>query len=813
MRNISTSEASASNRNQKFFSIFRIIFILLTLITSVSLIIGGFKLLKLGGSAYYVLAGIAYLVIAVLYGLRHKAGIWLSVITFAATAAWAITEVRFDFWQLVPRLVVPAILFMLSLWLISTLKNIEKASCKRTSHLTGLVTFIALIVTFVTAFFPHGVITNPVALEKNDQLASVNADNNDNWEFYGRNSAGTRFAPYTQITPQNVDKLELAWTYRTGRITKGPNAGVDQNTPIQIGNVLYSCTPLNIITALDGDTGKPLWKFDPKVTTAQHVSCRGVGYYDASKDTSIQQNTISEKQQCQQRIIVSAEDARLFALDAHTGELCQDFGDKGFVDLAEGMGPTDGSNFYHPTSTPVVMGHTVVVGGWVWDVSEHEPSGVVRAFDARNGALIWAWDVGNPNNTGKPAPGETYTLNTPNVWATPSFDKELNLVYLPTGNGPPDYWAGNRNEINEKFGSSIVAVNATTGKTEWLFQTVHHDVWDYDVPSQPTLFHLKNQQGEMVPALVQTTKRGQIFVLDRRTGKPISNVEEKAVPTTPAAQGEHLASTQPYSVDMPVIGAKPLTEKAMWGVSTFDQLWCRIDFKQAKYQGDFTPPSEDPYILWPGVLGGMNWGGVSIDESTGLMFVNNIELPIKMALVTKEKAQQYKQTKDEVPSGVGTMRPQEAGPYGGITVDMMMSPLGVPCNNPPFGTLSAIDLNSKKLVWQVPMGTVEDSGPLGIKTHMHIPLGMPTLGGPTSTASGLVFFAGTQDYYLRALDSATGKELWRGKLPVGAVSAPLIYQSPETGKQYVVISAGGASYLPDKGDYIMAFALPDHLKK
>lgn len=803
------------NKPNKFMGVYRLIFILLTLITSIALIIGGFKLVKLDGSSYYLIAGIAYLVIAVLYAVRNKIGVWLSGITFVATVIWALSEVGLSYWHLVPRLVVPALLFMLSLWLTSTFPAIQKDTCKRIANRTGIVVFVALFATLVAAFFPQGKVYNPVELQKNPELASTNSGNGDNWEFFGRNSAGTRFAPYTQITPDNVNELQVAWTYRTGRVLKnapGAAAGADENTPLQIGSVLYSCTPTNIIAAIDADTGKEIWKFDPKAQSAEHVSCRGVGYYDATTDNTISKVAFDDKAQCQQRIIVSSVDARLFALDAHTGELCQDFGDKGFVDLKPNMGDTGNSRAYHPTAIPVVMGHIAVIGGWVLDIKQVQPSGVVRAYDVRDGSLVWAWDVGRPDNAGKPADGQTYTLSSPNVWATPSFDKELNLVYLPTGNGPPDYWGGDRNEIKEKFGSSVVAVDASTGKTKWLFQTVHHDVWDYDVPSQPTLVHLKNKEGESVPVLIQTTKMGQIFVLDRRTGKPFYNVEERPVPTTPSAKEEKLSPTQPFSTEIATIGADPLTEKSMWGASTFDQLWCRLEFKELNYQGPYTPPTEQRYIEWPSLLGGMNWGGVSVDESTGMMFVNDLEMPLVMSLKTKEQAAGFNISTDEVPGFMGTIRPQEAGPYVGIKIDYMMSPLGVPCNTPPFGTMSAVDLNSGKLVWQVPMGTIKDSYD-PVKSNLPIPIGLPTLGGPTSTASGLVFFAGTQDYYLRALDAKNGKEIWKVRLPVGAVAAPLIYQSPKTGKQYVVISAGGASHSPDVGDYIIAYALPDSVKK
>ena len=794
-------------------TIARVLFSLLVFVVALALIYGGIKLVSLGGSSYYLIAGLAYLLLAALFALRKRIGVSLSIAIFLATCAWAFYEVgQFSYWELLPRLVVPAIILTLSLWVGAALPN-TSLSTRRLSNRFGFAVFLGLIATFIAAFYPHGVISNPDAATDNP-MAEEPSSGPDNWEFFGRNASGTHFAPYTQITPDNVKDLQVAWTYRTGRRTTGAGAGVDENTPLQIGNVLYSCTPENLITALNGDTGTPIWKFDPHAKSEEHVTCRGVGYYDIDKDDSLSTEikaSYSNDQQCRQRILVSSVDARLFALDAHTGTLCPSFGDNGYVDLKKGMGPTEHSKRYHPTSLPVVMGHLAVVGGWVRDIVEGEPSGAVRAFDVLTGALVWAWDVGAPDSKDIAANDHQFTLETPNVWTVPTYDKELNLVYLPTGNGPPDYWGGDRNQVKEKFGSAVVAVDASTGKAKWVYQTVHHDVWDYDLPSQPVLYDIKNAQGEKTPVLIQTTKTGNIFVLDRRTGKPVTDVVERAVPTTPAAEGEHLSPTQPFSVGMPTIGAEPLTEKSMWGVSTFDQLYCRIMFKDSVYLGPFTPPGEKPYIEWPGLLGGMNWGGISIDENTGIMYVNDMRMPLRMSLVTKENTKKFKVSTDEVPGFMGTIRPQVAGIYGGVKIDILQSPLGVPCNTPPFGSMSAINLNNQKLLWQVPLGTVQDTGPLGIKTHMQIPLGMPTLGGPTSTASGLVFFAGTQDYYLRALDSATGKEVWKARLPVGAVAAPLIYKSPTNGKQYVVISAGGMSHSPDVGDYIIAYALPDSI--
>ncbi|MFK7607490.1 MULTISPECIES: membrane-bound PQQ-dependent dehydrogenase, glucose/quinate/shikimate family [unclassified Pseudomonas] len=811
-----TDDKQSPTKRRSISSLARIILSLFVFVVALALIYGGVMLLALDGSSYYLIAGLAYLVLTPLLLWRKRFSIIFSALIFLATCVWAFYEVgQFSYWELLPRLVVPAIILTLSLWVGATFPG-TSLTTQRVANRFGFAVFAALIATFIAAFYPHGAISNPVVASKASEPKEPSAEAPENWEYYGRSASGTRFAPYTQITPENVKDLQVAWTYRTGRRTTGAGAGVDENTPLQIGNVLYSCTPENLITALDGDTGAPIWKFDPKAKTEEHVTCRGVGYYDIDKDDSLSAEVKASHdndQQCRQRILVSSVDARLFALDAHTGALCSSFGENGYVDLKKGMGPTEKSKRYHPTSLPVVMGHLTVVGGWVRDIVAGEPSGAVRAFDVLTGDLVWAWDVGAPEGKDATADDHQFALETPNVWTIPTYDKELNLVYLPTGNGPPDYWGGDRNAAKEKYGSAVVAVDASTGKAKWVYQIVHHDVWDYDLPSQPVMYDWKNADGVKTPVLIQTSKTGNIFVLDRRTGKPVTEVEERQVPTSPAAEGEHLSPTQPFSVGMPTIGVEPLTEKSMWGVTTFDQLYCRIMFKDSVYVGPFTPPSEKPYIEWPGLLGGMNWGGISIDENTGMMFVNDMRVPLRMSLVTKEDTSKFKVSSDEVPGFMGTIRPQVAGIYGGVRIDILQSPLGVPCNTPPFGSMSAIDLNTQKLVWQVPMGTVQDTGPMGIKTHMPIPLGMPTLGGPTSTASGLVFFAGTQDYYLRALDSATGKEVWKARLPVGAVAAPLIYKSPVTGKQYVVISAGGMSHSPDVGDYIIAYALPDSAEK
>ena len=500
-------------------------------------------------------------------------------------------------------------------------------------------------------------------------------------------------------------------------------------------------------------------------------------------------------------------DTRLIELDAKTGVPCAGFGTNGSVDLKAGMGAVD-PGYYFQTSAPTVVRDMIVVGGWVWDnVKVGEPSGVVRAFNAHTGKLVWAWDLGNPALTGEPPAGQSYTRGTPNVWSTPAFDDKLGLIYLPTGNATPDFWGGERSPAAEAYTAAVVALDIQTGRERWKFQTVHHDLWDYDIPAQPALYDIPDANGAEVPALVQVTKRGQIFVLDRRNGKPVAEVEEKAVPQSPVAQGDRLAPTQPYSVDMPEIGVEKLTEADMWGMTPFDQLWCRVEFKKLRYDGEFTPPGLTKSLQFPGFYGGMNWGSASINESTGYLIINDMRVPQVVQLIPREETERRLAAKKAGADGHAGLASQIGTPYG-ADKNMFMSPLGVLCPRPPFGAMTAIDLKTRKVAWQVPMGTVQDTGPLGIKTHLPMPVGMPTLGGPMTTQSGLVFYAGTQDYYLRALDASTGKELWKGRLPVGAQATPMSYVSPDTGRQYVVVSAGGARGSPDRGDYIIAYALP-----
>ncbi len=414
----------------------------------------------------------------------------------------------------------------------------------------------------------------------------------------------------------------------------------------------------------------------------------------------------------------------------------------------------------------------------------------IYIIDTETGELVWAWDLGNPDIDTVPPTGETYTRGTPNVWSTPSFDADLGLVYLPTGNAQPDFYGSARGDAAHAYSSSVVALDAATGKVRWSFQTTHRDIWDYDVPSQPLLYDLPDGDGGTIPALIQLTKRGQIFVLDRRDGTPLTEIEERGVPTTGGVEPDFLSSTQPYPVGFPSIGTKPLTEARMWGATPLDQLYCRIAFRRSDYAGDFTPLSERGTLIWPGYFGGMNWGSGTVDEERGLLIVNDSRIVHKVTLVPRAEAESL----GEAGAHDG-LAPQAGADYAAIRANFL-SPLGVPCQEPPYGTITAIDLAARDIVWQTPVGTVEETGHLGIRTGLRMPVGMPLVGGPISTAGGVTFFAGTQDYYLRAFDSETGEELWKGALPVGSQATPMTYIAPESGRQVVIVAAVTDKLLP-----------------
>lgn len=761
---------------------------LLILLIGLMMLGGGAYLAALGGSWYFALAAVGLCASGWFLMRRRALGAALYILVFAATAVWAVWDAGIDYWPLISRLFAPAVLAVAVLLLLPALRPADKPLPLRPIRALAGVIALALAATVFSAFQPKPLTVAdgaPAPIAGRPVVQNSGGD----WPYWGRSPSGTRFATINQITPKNVGNLKVAWTYRTGEIPKDPAAFV--TTPLHVDGRLYGCTQSNVLFALDADTGKELWRHDPKAIGAGRPRCRGVAYHADESLTG----------PCTRRIISTTVDARMIAVDAMTGAACAGFGDHGLVSLRKGMNdPKPG--FYFPTAAPTIMRNLIIVGGLVRDNYETgEPSGVVRAFDVRSGALIWAWDLGNPDAPGIP---DRFTPGTPNVWSTPSFDDALGLVYLPTGNATPDFWGAKRSPAAERFSSSIVALDVTTGRVRWSFQTVHHDIWDYDVPAQPALYDVPDGHGGTIPALIQVTKRGQIFMLDRRNGKPIAKVEERKVAQGGGALDDHLASTQPYSTGMPSLGTEPLTEARMWGATPLDQLYCRIAFRKARYDGDFTPPGPTTAIHFPGWFGGMNWGSASIAENRGTMIVNDTRIPVQTRLIPRG---QY-DAKARAAGGEGGGAPQYGTPWG-IEQSRLESPLAIPCQAPPYGVITAIDLATRKVLWSKPLGTLQDAGPLGIAMHMPIPIGLPAIGGPITTASGLVFMAGTQDHFIRAFDISNGRELWKGRLPMGAETTPMTYVSPHSGRQYLAIAAGGnAAQKSDRGDYIVVFTLP-----
>ncbi|WP_150784937.1 glucose/quinate/shikimate family membrane-bound PQQ-dependent dehydrogenase [Pseudomonas fluorescens] len=754
---------------------------------------GGGYLISLGGSAYFLLMGLAMLVSGLMIARRKPQGAWLYGLALILTAIWAVWDAGFEYWPLVSRVLTFAVIGLVVALIYPTLVRASGATAGRGAYGLAGILGVGVVATLAYMFVP----THVVKASSEPAVTPVAAGTEQkDWAHWGNTTAGNRFAALDQINKGNIDQLQVAWTFRTGDIPQSTGAGAeDQNTPLQIGDTVYTCTAYGKVFALDADTGAQRWKFDPQGTAPNWQRCRGLGYSDASAASTVEQPSA-----CTKRLFLPTGDARLIALNAETGQPCEEFGNKGTVDLTTDMGEVK-PGYYQQTSTPLVAGDVVIIGGRVADnYSTGEPPGVVRAYDVRSGELVWAWDPGNPNTTKRPPAGETYTRGTPNVWSAMSYDARLGLVYLPTGNATPDFFAGQRTEFDDKWSSSIVAIDVKTGQVRWHFQTTHHDLWDFDLPAQPLLYDVPDDKGGTQPALAQVTKQGEIFLLNRETGVPIARVEERPVPQG-NVPGERYSPTQPFSVDMPSIGNQTLTESDMWGATPFDQLMCRIQFKGMRHEGVYTPPGMDRALQFPGSLGGMNWGSVSVDPNTNYMFVNDMRLGLANYMIPRDK----------IAAGASGIEmgvvPQEGTPFGAMR-ERFLSAAGIPCQKPPFGTMSAIDLKTRKLMWQVPVGTVQDTGPLGIRMHLPIPIGMPTLGASLATQSGLLFFAGTQDFYLRAFDTGNGNEIWKSRLPVGSQSGPMTYVSPKTGKQYILLTVGGARQSTDRGDYVIAYALP-----
>ncbi|WP_085936837.1 glucose/quinate/shikimate family membrane-bound PQQ-dependent dehydrogenase [Enhydrobacter aerosaccus] len=776
-----------------------------------ALLAGGLWLTVLGGSWYYWLAGLGFVVTAVFLYRRRAAALWLYALIVLGTLGWSVAEIGLDWWPLAAR---GGIVFLIGLWLL--MPWITRALAQAAPRPVGAWRGAGIAVTASLAIAAVvGVIammsqTDPMAATgrlPTDKVAEVPADyagvKAADWSAYGRSSYGDRYSPLADITPQNVAQLKVAWTYHTGdiRSSRDPLETTYELTPLKVDGKVFICTPHDIAMALDPDTGRELWRFDPKIKEAsnlQHLTCRGVSYHEAQ---GAEANGSGE---CSRRIFLPTADARLFALDAETGKPCIGFGDGGAVNLWQGMpDPAQHVGQYYSTSPPVVAHGLVIIAGEVTDnYSTDEPSGVVRAYDVTSGRLVWNFDSGNPDQTAPLASDQHYVKNSPNSWTVSSADEALGLIYVPYGNQTPDQWGGDRGANAERFASSITALEIDTGKVRWVYQTVHHDLWDMDVGAQPSLIDLHTASG-VVPALVAPTKTGNFFVLDRRYGQPLFPAPEKDVPQG-AAPGDHTAAMQPFST----VGLMPhdrVRERDMWGATMFDQLACRIAFRSLRYDGPFTPPSPQGSLVFPGNFGVIDWGGVAVDPVRQIVFAN----PSYMAFV--DKLDPPERAKPRTPPAQGMERSSETGgnpdfgaPYS-ADLHPFLSPIGLPCQAPPWGYVAGLDLRTGKVAYRHKNGTIRDESPIPLPIEM----GVPSLGGPIVTAGGVAFLTSTLDYYVRAYDVTDGRQLWQDRLPAGAQATPISYRSDKTGRQYLVVVAGGHGSLGTKaGDSIIAYALP-----
>lgn len=645
-------------------------------------------------------------------------------------------------------------------------------------------------------------ILRPMALSLCTLLAAAGAAaeaplEDGDWPIYGRDSGGSRFSPLADITPQNVAKLEVAWTFHSGEQGEARGApwknATFEATPILADGTLFLCTGQQRVIALDPESGRERWRADVarvRDVPRSDAACRGV--------TSWLDPEAAPGAPCRRRILTATLDALLVALDAATGERCAGFGHEGAVDLDEGIAHAKRGQ-YAVTSPPVLIDGLAVVGSAVGDNKRtDDSSGVVRAYDARTGALRWSWDP-IPKDPANPAfatweDGSALRTGAANAWAQLSADPERGLVFVPTGSASPDFYGGERKGEN-RWANSVVALHAKDGRFAWGFQVVHHDLWDYDTPAQPTLVTVK-RNGETIPALVQATKMGHLFVLDRRSGASLFPVEERPVPRSDVP-GEAAWPTQPFPVKPAPLVPQTLRPEDAWGITPWDRAKCREKIAALRSDGIFTPPSLQGTILFPGNAGGSNWGSVAFDPGSGLVYANTSRVPHVVKLIPRADYEAFRA------GNPGKEISPMAGTPFAMMRDVLLSPFMIPCNPPPWGTLAAIDLADGEKRWESVLGTTRDIAPLPIS----MPWGTPNQGGPVVTAGGVVFIGAAMDDYLRAFDAATGEELWKGRLPAGGQATPMTYRIG--GRQYVVIAAGGHGRMTTTlGDAVVAFTLP-----
>ncbi len=618
------------------------------------------------------------------------------------------------------------------------------------------------------------------------------------WSAYGGDAGGTRYSPLSEITPANVGQLRVAWTFRSGELGQGVkdwSRSAFEATPILYDDTLYLTTSSTDVIAVNAVTGRLRWRHDSASRKDLHYSdgvSRGVSLWvdEASAREAV----------CHARIYAPTLDGRLLALDASTGKSCADFGEHGAVNLLADVRSQfqkgDEWRDYLVTSPPAMLDGKVIVGSSIGDNrAVLEELGSVRAFDARSGKLVWSWDP-IPRDASNPVykewtPESLRTASAANAWAPLSVDAARHLVFVPTGSASPDFFGGERPGDN-RWANSVVALDGDTGQLKWGQQLVHHDLWDYDVASQPTLADLVHE-GRHVAAVIQATKTGFLYTFDRESGAPVFPIVERPVPQD-AVAGEHPSPTQPYPVAPPALSRQtPITADDAWGVAWFDTRACRERIESYRSEGIFQPPSLKDSLMQPGNAGGSNWGGIAFDPVRQLAVANTMNLPFVVALIPR--AEMHEQaTAGKYPDF--EFARQNGTPYG-MRREAFKSGLGIPCVKPPWGLLTAVDMVRGTIKWQIPLGDTP---------YIHLHLGMPGLGGPIVSASGLVFIAASLDDRLRAFATDNGKLLWEVKLPAGGQATPMTYAVH--GRQYLVIAAGGYKGDSTRGDYLIAYALP-----
>ena len=778
-------------------------------IFAIALLYMGAQLVAAGGSAAYSIIALAVLASAVLLILKKQSALTVYALLMWGILIWIVYEVGFDKWQWIPRGDLFALLGLwLALpWVVRPLYKAQNPGDTRRFHpfLGGTVGVMMLIVLAVMFYDPYpvaGKIDTPQAARSTGEAAN-------DWVAYGGTNDGQRFSSLDQINAGNVKKLSVAWEYHTGDLrdaAKDAGEYTFEATPLKVNNRVYVCTAHNEVHALNPETGKLDWKWEPEKNRSylqQHQTCRGVSYY-APAETAVASAT---PEQCAKRILTATTDAKLVALDADSGKLCSDFGNNGVVDLSANMGEIR-PHALMQTAAPLIAGDLVIVGGSVMDngYNDGNPSGVIRAYNAVTGTLVWNFDPANPAMTQPIAVDQTYPQDTPVAWGTLSADMKNGLVFVPFGNASPDELGINRdpNSNTEKFRDTLVALDLNTGAFKWKFQSSNNDLWDRDNPSQPTLMDV-GKEGSKQPALILPTKVGNIFVLNRLTGEPIFPVDQVKVSTQGGVPGEHFAPTQPVSKINFI--PEPLSEKSMWGLTPFDQMSCRTTYNRLRYDGNpWTPSTEQGSLIFPGNIGAFNWGSVAVDPDRQILIAAPVRLAYTYHLIkrTPETAEKRLFTQDGTPYWNENFN----GDYA-IRIKQFASALGVPCIAPPWGRMVGVDLTTGNTEWMRRTGTTQNlkTSFLPGRFPIGFPMGMVAHGGPLVTAGGVVFHGATADNFIRAYDINTGDVLWEKELPAGGQATPSTYMGSD-GKQYVVISAGGHGSLGTTlGDSVIAFRL------